>query len=41
MFIIGLLIGLFIGVTGGVVIVSFCVAAGSDAPDAEDSDADN
>ena len=41
MFIIGLLIGLFIGATGGVVIVSLCVSAGSDAPDAEGSDADN
>ena len=28
MFIIGLLIGLFVGVTAGVVIVGLCVAAG-------------
>ena len=38
MFIIGLLVGLFIGVTGGVVIVSFCVAAGTETPEADDAD---
>ena len=35
-----LFIGLFIGASLGVVIAGLCVAAGSDAPEAEDTDAD-